>query len=45
VLLGLTLTGRLLCPVAENDCPATFIPEIVTGEEPPLLTETVVLAV
>ena len=33
VLCGLTASGRLLIPLAENDCPATVTWEMFTGDE------------
>jgi hypothetical protein len=44
VLLGFTVTGRLLWPLAEKDCPLTLTCEIVTDAEPWLATATFVLA-
>ena len=44
VLPGLTLTGKALCAVAENDPPVTPICEITTGADPWLTTEMLVLA-
>ncbi|MGA3035039.1 MAG: hypothetical protein ABSD70_17265 [Terracidiphilus sp.] len=43
MLPGLTLTGKLLWLVAENDAPVTFICEISTGADPWFATEMLVL--
>jgi hypothetical protein len=45
LLLALTVTGKLLEPLTEKDCPVTFSWEISTGADPWFTRVTLVLAV